>query len=459
MLFNSLVFLYCFLPFTYLVFWKLTSKDQRYIWLTLTGYLFYSFWNYKFCVLMAFSTLVSYFAGLAFLKWDKPNRRKIILIAPIVIDLSLLGFFKYTDFLIGTWNSFAGPAAQAARLDIVLPIGISFYTFHTITYIVDCYRGTIRPTRNLFEFSCYVSLFSQLVAGPIVRFREIESDLENIDQMDRKRGLPTGWSFIVLGMSKKVLLADSIAAVVDPALRNYTDLSSAGAWLCMLGYTYQLYFDFSGYSDMAIGLGHLFGIRLPQNFNSPYRAVDISDFWRRWHMSLSRVLRDYLYIPLGGRRGSVFFGYRNLMLTMLLGGLWHGAAWTFVVWGGYHGLLLCVNKAVKGSFERLPENARRAITFLAVVVGWVFFRSGSFEMAYSLLGKMFSVQTGDLPIGTAALLPLLVLAAVLAHSGLNTFELGHRWRPAPIMAFTALFTVCLIAIYSGHQSPFLYFQF
>jgi len=336
MLFNSLPFLYIFFPISYIVFWAFTSKQQRYVWLTLTGYVFYSFWNYKFCALMAFSTVVSYLAGLAFLKYRDPRRRRLCLIIPIVIDLALLGLFKYADFALGTLDSLAQAlhiSAHLPRLNLILPIGISFYTFHTITYIVDSYRGKIRPTTNLFEFSCYVSLFSQLVAGPIVRFREIENDLDDIDKHDSRELRERGWSFFTIGMVKKVLIADSIAAIINPALAHSTGLSSSGVWICMLGYTYQLYFDFSGYSDMAVGLGLLFGLRLPQNFDSPYKAVDITDFWRRWHISLSTVLRDYLYIPLGGSRFGSLATYRNLMITMLLGGLWHGANWTFVCWG------------------------------------------------------------------------------------------------------------------------------
>ena len=258
---------------------------------------------------------------------------------PIAVDLSLLGYFKYGNFGLSTLSALTGAFGhrhEFSRLDVALPVGISFYRFHTITCIVDAYRRAIRPTRNLFEFSCYVSLFSQLVAGPIVRFRQIEPDLEQIDQASRPRQLQRGWSFFVIGMAKKVLLADSIAMIINPALANYDSLSASGAWLCILGYTYQLYFDFSGYSDMAVGLGHMFGLRLPQNFNSPYRAEDLTDFWRRWHISLSTVLRDHLYIPLGGGRASWFRTSVNVMITMLLGGLWHGAQWTFVAWGGYH---------------------------------------------------------------------------------------------------------------------------
>ncbi|MFN0164991.1 MAG: MBOAT family O-acyltransferase [Bryobacteraceae bacterium] len=462
MLFNSLIFLYLFLPITYLIFWRLTTKNGRYLWLTVTGYIFYSFWNYKFCSLMALSTLVSYCAGLGFLRWTDPRRRKMCLILPLTFDLLLLGFFKYTNFLIDTVNQAIAAFHGGSGLplyEIVLPIGISFYTFHTISYIVDSYRGVITPTRNLFEFSCYVSLFSQLVAGPIVRFREIEADLESIGRAQRRRGLNIGWSFIVIGMSKKVLLADSIAAIINPAFAQWRDLSTLSAWLCALGYSYQLYFDFSGYSDMAVGLGHLFGLRLPQNFNSPYQAVDISDFWRRWHMSLSRVLRDYIYIPLGGSHGSVRKMYRNLMVTMILGGLWHGAAWTFVFWGAYHGALLVAGKVYGNYWERLPETGRRIGTFLLVVIGWVFFRSESFAMATTLLHAMFVWQPGVLLTGAPLLTGLLLLAAVLAHAGRNSFEIRHEWTPVPALGLAALFAFSIVAIYGEHQSPFLYFQF
>ncbi len=462
MLFNSLPFLYGFLPVTWLVFWRLKRKTDRYIWLTLTGYVFYAFWNYRFCALMAASTLVSYLAGLGLRAWDDPRRRRLCLIAPITIDLCLLGFFKYANFGMDTANQLAqwlGLPWYLSGPTIILPVGISFYTFHTITYIVDAYRRTITPTRNFFEFSCYVSLFSQLVAGPIVRFKQIEDDLEHIDRTDRWRSWDRGWSFFTLGMIKKVLIADTIAAVINPALAQHATLSTAGAWLGMLGYAYQIYFDFSGYSDMAVGLGYLFGIRIPQNFDSPYRALDPSDFWRRWHISLSTCLRDYLYIPLGGNRGGPWAMYRNLMITMLLGGLWHGANWTFVIWGGYHGALLVTYRLARRPWDALPAPLRRAATFLLVLVGWVFFRADNLAMAGDLLGAMFGGVAGPLFAGAALFVPVLAIAAAAAHLGKNTWELRHQWRPAAAVGLTALFAVCLGVIYAGFRLPFLYFQF
>lgn len=462
MLFNSLPFLYGFLPITYIVFWQLKSKTQRYVWLTLTGYGFYAGWNYKFCALMAFSTVVAYLAGLGLLRWQDAWKRRLCLVLPVVTDLSLLAFFKYTNFALETADivsAWFGSGLDFGELDIVLPVGISFYTFHTVTYIVDAYRRVITPTRNFFEFSCYVSLFAQLVAGPIVRFRQIEADLENIALADRSKCLDIGWSFFVIGLAKKVLLADTIAMVIDPALSNYSSLSSSGAWLCMLGYTYQLYFDFSGYSDMAVGLGYLFGLRLPQNFNSPYRATDIADFWRRWHISLSSFLRDYLYVPLGGNRGSEWVICRNLLITMILGGLWHGASWTFVVWGAYHGLLLVLFKVSRRWWMKLPLLLQRLLTFVLVVIGWVFFRSTDFTMAATLLQKMFSLPGEVSVAGQFVLLAALAVSAALAHLGPNTFELRHHWSPAATAGMASLLIAALLVIYGARSTPFLYFQF
>lgn len=462
MLFNSLSFLYFFLPVTYLVFWQLRTKAGRYIWLTLTGYIFYSFWNPKFCAIMALSTVVSYSAGLGLLRWKDARRRRLCLSLPIAFDLALLAIFKYANFALSTGNwvlEAANADVRAPVLDIILPVGISFYTFHTISYIVDSYRGTITPTKNFFEFSCYVSLFSQLVAGPIVRFRQVEADLENIDHANRTSYLERGWSFFVLGLIKKVLIADSIALIINPALGQWQSLSTIDAWLCVLGYTYQLYFDFSGYSDMAVGLGAMFGIRLPQNFDSPYKALDISDFWGRWHISLSTVLRDYLFIPLGGSRHGEWKTNRNLMITMLLGGLWHGANWTFVVWGFYHGFLLLCTRWAREWLSRWPDLLRQLTTFVLVMVGWVLFRSETFSMATGLLCTMFSWRAGFGLDAELSLIALLAVAGGLAHWGPNTFELRHRWHPMVAVSLGVLLLACMVVIYGGQQSPFLYFQF
>lgn len=463
MLFNSFVFLFAFLPIAYVVFWALRTAKARYVWLTITGYVFYGYWDWRFCFLMAFSTLVSYSAGLGFLRWpDDARRRRLCLVVPVTVDLLLLGFFKYANFGLGTAHGIArwlGADLPVPHLDIVLPIGISFYTFHTISYIVDSYRGIIRPTRNIFEFSAYVSLFSQLVAGPIVRFRQIEADLEAIGTADRTRWLGRGASLFTVGLVEKVLIADTLAAVVDPALLHWTSLSTLGAWVAMLAYTFQLYFDFSGYSTMAVGLGYMFGLRIPQNFNSPYKALDPSDFWRRWHISLSTCMRDYLYISFGGNRGTTWQTYRNLMLTMLIGGLWHGASWTFVAWGFYHGVLLCTYRAVDRTWDALPALLRRVTMFILVLVGWVFFRSTDFTMAAGLLGKLFAPAAGLAPDGLPLVAALLAVAAWWAMVGPNPLELKHEWGWRGKLALAIAFGACLALIAGTRASPFLYFQF
>jgi len=464
MLFNSFVFLLGFLPITYAVFWMLRTAKSRYVWLTITGYVFYGYWDPRFCLLMAFSTVVSYTAGVGFLRWTDPRRRKLLLVIPITADLAILGFFKYANFLVGTFGkilNWAGAGITVPHWNIILPIGISFYTFHTITYIVDSYRGVIKPTRNIFEFSAYVSLFSQLVAGPIVRFRQIEEDLERLGQADRTRWLGLGISFFVLGLLEKVVVADTLAFFVDRSLAQYQVLSTTSAWLSMIGYSFQLYFDFAGYSDMAIGLGYMFGLRIPINFNSPYKAVDPSDFWRRWHISLSSCLRDYLYIPLGGNRHGELKAYRNLILTMLIGGLWHGANWTFVIWGAYHGVLLALYRRFASTWDRLPRLARQLSMFILVVFGWVLFRSTDFGMAAHLFATMLAPTAGVAIEGVVPFSIALTLAGIWAMTGPNAQEFHADWRPTRIRIIgVAVATGAALAVLLGSgSSPFLYFQF
>ncbi len=375
MVFNSNVFLLAFLPAVFVLFWLARTRQQRYILLTVSGYVFYGYWNWRFCFLMLFSSLVSYFAAIGISYSRTPGKKRAWVISSITVDLTLLGFFKYYNFLAATLASIDARIAPPL-LDIVLPIvGISFYTFHTISYILDVASGKVRATHNLFEYLTYVSLFSQLVAGPIVRYRQIEKDLEQIDGSPREEWISRGIGFFVTGMVRKVILADQIAQQINPLIDNIAHVSTAAAWIAALGYTCQLYFDFSGYSDMAIGLGYLFGLRIPQNFNSPYKAAGIRDFWRRWHISLSTWLRDYLYINLGGNRGGALRTHLNLLITMLLGGLWHGANWTFVIWGGYHGVLLILDRVMEPWWKSIPRVVYQLATFFAVVAGWVLFRA------------------------------------------------------------------------------------
>lgn len=464
MLFNSFVFLCAFLPVTYVVFWTLGTARARYVWLTLTGYVFYGYWDPRFTLLMAFSTAVSFIAGLGFLRYRDQKQRRLCLIVPITIDLLLLGFFKYANFALGSTRDLFGLfgwQVSVPHLNVILPIGISFYTFHTISYIIDSYRGVIKPTRNFFEFSAYVSLFSQLVAGPIVRFRQIEEDLENLGQTPPDKWLTKGISFFIIGLVEKVVVADSLAAFVDPAFANHSQLSSLGVWFTLIGYSLQLYFDFSGYSDMAVGLGYMFGLRIPQNFNSPYKALDPSDFWQRWHISLSSCLRDYLYIPFGGNRHGESKTLRNLMLTMLIGGLWHGASWNFVIWGGYHGLLLILHRRWGKSWDRLPHLLRQVSMFVLVLVGWVFFRSLDLATATSLLKRMVIPTSGSLVPGALPFAVFTAFALCWAMSGPSAFDLFSQDGPTRRRAYvlSAAFGACIAIMAGASSSPFLYFQF
>lgn len=440
----------------YALFWLARTRQHRYVLLALSGYVFYGYWNWRFCFLLLFSSLVSYHVGRAMARTDNRSRQKQLVVLAVSVDLALLGYFKYYNFFAATIDAVV-PGAALPLIHVVLPIGISFYTFHTISYIIDVYAGRVKASANFFEYLTYVSLFSQLVAGPIVRYRQIEDDLDAIDGAPRPGWTANGVMFFTIGMVKKVLIADHLAQFVDPILSNWSTMSTVDAWGAALGYTAQLYFDFSGYSDMAVGLGYLFMLRIPQNFNAPYRALGIADFWRRWHMSLSSWLRDYLYIPLGGNRGGEWATYRNLMIVMLLGGLWHGASWTFVAWGGYHGALLCAERAGRRVVERLPAPAYKGLTFVAVLIGWVLFRSTDFTMALGWLGKMFA-PSGDLGLPALGFVAWLGVAYAWVVGLKETWDWTRPPRVALAWAHAVLLFLALLSM-SGRESVFLYYQF
>jgi alginate O-acetyltransferase complex protein AlgI len=456
MVFNSDVFLFAFFPVVFTLFWMLKTKEQRYVLLAIAGYIFYGYWNWRFCFLLLFSSLVSFVVGVVIDRSAERAAARRWVILAVTTDLALLGFFKYYNFFASNMREIS-TSLPLPPLNIVLPIGISFYTFHTISYVLDVYAGRVKATRNFFEYLTYVSLFSQLVAGPIVRFRQIENDLENIDDAPHENWFAKGIAFFVIGLMRKVIIADHIAEYINPILQSYHTMGFAAAWVAALGYTCQLYFDFAGYSDMAVGLGYLFGIRIPQNFNAPYRALGIVDFWRRWHISLSTWLRDYLYISLGGNRKGPARTYWNLLLTMLIGGLWHGASWTFVFWGGYHGVLLMLDKIGQPVLQRLPRLLYRSMTLLLVVVGWVFFRSNDFHMAVSWLQQMFlpvNVSWNVLPIAAAWVVIGLLVVFLVPETWDLQFSFRRRWAVVYALTFLAIYLFM-----NGTESVFLYYQF
>ena len=467
MLFNSYEFLFLFLPIVLLGYFVLFRRRGRVLFLTLASYLFYGWWDFRFCGLMLFSTALDYTAGLIIERSTTAGHRRAWLAVSVVANLSLLGFFKYFDLAADTLNQVA--AALGAThpllplLQVTLPVGISFYTFQSMSYTIDVYHRVVPAQRSFLQFAFYVSFFPQLVAGPIVRYRDLADQL--VGRTHSLALAARGAALFVLGLGKKVILADAVAPLAE-AVFGLPQPGLADAWLGVLAYTLQIYFDFSAYSDMAVGLGLFFGFRFPQNFNSPYMAVSITDFWRRWHMSLSTWLRDYLYIPLGGNRLGPARTYINLLLTMLLGGLWHGANWTFLIWGGFHGAWLAVERARGGRLlgAASPVWLQRLITFLLVMVGWVYFRCATVGQAHEVLGGLVGAN------GLASRLPgglgewKLSLVAVPLGLGLawfapNTWHL--RWSAGwlTIVGLLLLFVLCVGVLLVNSSSPFLYFQF
>jgi alginate O-acetyltransferase complex protein AlgI len=466
MLFNSYEFLFLFLPLTLLGYYVLIPQKARLGFLTVASYLFYGWWDWRFCSLMLISTVIDYQCGKHIHASDKPRTRKHWLLLSLVSNLSLLGFFKYFDLAARSVNQLAawfGGDPALPLLGLILPVGISFYTFQSMSYSLDIYMRAAKPARSPMAFACYVALFPQLIAGPIVRYRDLSEQLVHRTHTWSKASL--GISFFIAGLAKKVLLADGVAFLVGDAFDTPApDL--IGAWAGTLAYTMQIYFDFSGYSDMAVGLGLLFGFRLPRNFNSPYKARSITDFWRRWHISLSAWLRDYLYIPLGGNRRGPLRTYANLLITMLLGGLWHGAHWNFVIWGGYHGGLLALERrfGTHRCWTRVPASLQHGGTFLLILFGWVFFRAESLAQA----GAVFRGLAGFNGIDLSRFahishdpLPWILLAVttLTAFIAPNTWEIRWRTHPVWCLLLGSLFLLSVFTILINKASPFLYFQF
>ena len=415
MLFNSFEFVFLFLPITLGVFFVL-GRNGKYVrrqipvlWLVVASLFFYGWWKPLNLPLIIISILVNYSLGyLLSNKVQEKIAKKGILFIGIIFNLGLIGYFKYANFFVYNINQIT--ATEISLPPIVLPLAISFFTFQQIAYLVDAYQGETKEY-SLIKYILFVAFFPQLIAGPIVHHKEVLPQFEQRSTYHfNSQTLAIGLTIFVAGLFKKVIFADRIAEYSNLAFGAASqgiNLTFSEAWVGALAYTLQLYFDFSGYSDMAIGAAYMFVIRLPLNFNSPYKAVSIVDFWRRWHITLSHFLRDYLYIPLGGNRQGEIRRYTNLLITMLLGGLWHGAGWTFIFWGGLHGIYLVVNHLYRSLRKSLGHNLRNdgwllrsigwLVTFVAVVISWVFFRAESFHTATSILSSMFGFNDIQLP--------------------------------------------------------------
>ncbi|MBL8769685.1 MAG: MBOAT family protein [Planctomycetes bacterium] len=478
MIFASQIFLFWFLPLV-LVTYFIVPKSMRSLHLTLASLVFYGWWRIDFTALMLFSTVLDFVIGgvigragqrLAALPPGSPEaiqlarRRKLVLTLSICANLGLLGYFKYMNFGVDSLNAILTtmgfPGVSWPK--VILPVGISFYTFQTMSYTIDVYRGEAPPVRNIVDFSCFVTLFPQLVAGPIVRYQTLAEQLRERTHTWDKFAL--GASLFQIGFAKKILLADTVSRIADASFALQTP-STMEAWLGSVAYAFQIYFDFSGYSDMAIGLGLMFGFEFPVNFDSPYKSRSVTEFWRRWHISLSTWLRDYLYIPLGGNRGSEKRTYFNLLITMLLGGLWHGAAWTYVAWGAYQGVLLAFERFTnrRPLYWRTPVVVQVALTFVITLGGWVFFRATDIGQAGRFLAAMVGFGEGDAGSRRFAVDDLQWLAlgacAFIAWVLPNSNQVARERTPWIVFGAALAFPLAICHLYFQRYSPFLYFQF
>jgi alginate O-acetyltransferase complex protein AlgI len=465
MLFNTPRF-FAFLAIVLILFYTAPRAWRKYILLA-ASYFFYMSFIPKFILLLLSLTAIDYSAA-RWIAWTRsPHARKAALVISLSANLGLLGFFKYYNFFATNIAHLFHKPPDAFALSIILPLGISFHTFQSMSYVIDVYRNEQEPITNPIDYALFISFFPQLVAGPIVRAREFFGDLyhwKRPSSDDVLRGL----LLLLLGLAKKMVMADQFAQIANGYFQDISKHpGTVPAWSAVIAFGLQIYFDFSGYTDMAIGMAKLLGFHFPVNFRRPYLASSITDFWHRWHISLSRWLRDYLYIPLGGNRQGRLQTYRNLMLTMLLGGMWHGASWNFMVWGGYHGALLSIERifrrknAPEGSSWTALYPLKAAITFGLVMIGWVFFRAATFHDSLYVLHQMFFVPQGP------QLIPVWLKDLALITLLLALFEEKKEWFEkialGPAWAYGAVCAILLLSVeligFTESAVPFVYFQF
>jgi len=460
MLFTQLEFPIFFLV-VLVAAWLCRDRISRNSLLLVASYYFYAYWDYRFCGLLLLSTVVDYVVAQRMASSSSVTARRGLLLTSLIVNLGVLGFFKYFNFFIDSARPILESMGLSGQtLEIILPVGISFYTFQTLSYTIDVYRGVLKPIDRPLDFALYVAFFPQLVAGPIVRARELLPQLSTVPQWSSRRCYG-GAQQMLRGAVKKVLLADRLGEAVDVVFAGPDLYSGVTIWLAVFAYAGQIYYDFSGYSDIAIGAAKMLGYRFPINFRHPYLARSAAEFWHRWHMTLSRWLRDYLYISLGGNRISPLATYRNLMITMTLGGLWHGAAWTFVLWGMWHGLALSVQRFIANQTHRRPPAVVGWILTTAVVLfGWVLFRSENLSMAQTMLVRMVTLSDGIAWYPPLALLAIGCM--IVEHAAWRTrlrraMRLPYAAWYSPI-ATTVMIWALLLYAPRGFR-PFVYFQF
>ena len=463
MLFNSYLFLFAFLPATLLCFYGLATFRNTFllkIFLIIASLFFYGFFNWQYLYLIGASLVINFIL----INCVRTTRFKWVLIVGIVFNVAVIGYFKYFNFFISNINAVFG--LSWAFKTIILPLAISFFTIQKIAFLIDAYRGKVEEF-SFIDYCCFVLFFPQLIAGPIVLPKEI------FPQINSPRfgiwNLPIfaeGFTIFVMGLAKKILIADSLSNWIECVYLHVGNVTFVDGWSAALAFAFQLYFDFSGYSDMAIGLGKMFGIQLPMNFNAPYAALDIRDFWKRWHMTLSRFLREYIYIPLGGNRVGNIRQYCNIMMVMLIGGLWHGASWNFVIWGGLHGGFLCINhQFAKFSKFRLPMAISMVVTFVVIVIAWVFFRAPNLMDAMGMLkgmvgGRGFTpINLYDLPRFEIQYIVFLALYVWVILELRIQNNLKEKLFGTMVGAVLVGIIFALSIIFIKRTSAFLYFQF
>lgn len=468
MLFSSIVFLFTFLPAVMILYYLLPVRFRNVI-LLLASLVFYAWGEPVYLFLMLLSILFNYFSGLDIARNLQDKRAaKRSLVFNLIINLAVLGFFKYEGFVLDTLNGIL--PVHISYHALPLPIGISFYTFQILSYIIDVYRGNVKVQTNLPNFALYVTMFPQLIAGPIVQYADVDEQLASREISRTKFG--EGSMYFIRGLAKKVLLVNTSGMIFTEVSGLAKDnIAVMTAWLGAFAYMFQIYFDFSGYSDMAIGLGKMFGFEFNMNFNYPYVSKSITEFWRRWHISLSSWFRDYVYIPLGGNRVSKIKHIRNLLIVWFLTGLWHGAAWNFVAWGLYYGVILIIEKYLLSPvLDRLPDVVRHIYSIVLVVIGWVLFFSSSFGQAADYIRVMFGAgahgfaDRESMYLLTSNLILWLILifgSTPLVHFRYEHMLRSKKWNTTIInsVVYAALFIVCIAYLVTETYNPFLYFRF
>ena len=475
MVFSSVIFLAYFFPIVFTIYFLLHNQVKN-AFLLLVSIIFYAWGAPKFIFAILITTTIDFFLVQTLHNSSTEKKRKLFLILSLCLNVGMLFYFKYCNFFIHNANSFLHlfTDKEIHWTKIILPIGISFYTFESLTYVIDVYRRVHKPLQNFWHYQMYIILFPKLIAGPIISYHQISDQITGRLGKENLDDVLTGFFRFVIGLCKKVLIANTMAAVADEVFKTHiNDLSTPYAWLGMLAYTFQIYFDFSGYSDMAIGMGKMLGFKFPENFNNPYTSGSITEFWRRWHMTLGSWMKNYLYIPLGGNKvDSKKRLYFNLWLVFLLSGFWHGAAWTFIFWGVYHGVLLVLERIfLLKLYEKLGKAIPIIVTFLLVAFGWVFFRVDSFRYGAKFILKLFSFNFKTMYLFLNNEFIFFFTLAII-FSFVTLFKFGKKiqdkiyfsnysnggYALATVLS-VLFFMICLASITSSTFNPFIYFRF